>query len=199
MQQRKHQPNKKRTFTLRAVAFAITGVVCLFTPNLTLNILSIVAGAILIIIGIFTFITWLRAAQLLPANTIQLIAAIAEVAIGVTFFIKPESMAILVGIFMLSEGVSNIVRSINYRRAGSRGGVWMLAIGIGAAVIGVCAMIKPVAGAITISVIIGIGCLLISIGNLLAAVGVARVERYINEVKNKINRNNGFEEANVVE
>lgn len=195
--------SKKNTFFWRAVGFAAVGILCLCIPGLTINILSYIAGGVLILVGVLTFVMWLRSAQLLPANTVQLVSAIAEVALGVTFLLRPDSMAFIVGVFLLCEGLSSIVRSVNYRRAGSRNGKWLLAVGIGAAVIGVCAMIKPVVGAITIGVVIGVGCLFISFGNIMAATGLTKVERFLNRVKedieSKIERSNHFEEAEIVE
>ncbi|MCR4659487.1 MAG: DUF308 domain-containing protein [Bacteroidales bacterium] len=195
--------NKKSSFVWRAIGFAAAGVLCLAVPGLTVSVLSYFAGGVLILIGVLTFVMWLRSAQLLPANTIQLLSAIAEVALGITFLLRPDSMAIVVGVFMLCEGLSAIVRSINYRRAGSRNWTWLLGMGIGAALIGVCAMIKPVAGVVTISVLIGIGCLIISFNNILAATGLGKVERFLNRIKEEMGQHtvgsNSFEDAQVIE
>ncbi len=203
MENDKIKISKKSTFIWRAIGFAAVGVLCLCIPGLTLNLFSYITGGVLILVGVLTFIMWLRSAQLLPANTVQLVSAIAEVALGVTFLLKPDSMAFIVGIFLLCEGLSSIVRSVNYRRAGSKNGVWLLAVGIGAAVIGVCAMIKPVVGAVTIGVVVGVGCLFISFGNIMAATGLKKVERFLNRVKedieSKFDSSNRFEEAEIVE
>jgi len=128
-----------RTFYYRSIAALIVGIVALFVPNDTLNVLVMLIGAFILLAGVGTAITAHRMKHNLLLSLAG-VASIVTIVIGVALILRPDlflKMVITVfAIILILVGLLQIVNVANMRseiqsaKFYIAGGLVPLAIGI---------------------------------------------------------------------
>ena len=115
------------------IAVIIAGFIVLMWPGLSLVTLSIVAGVMFLVAGVFHFVNYFRFRKVLNLSGWSIVNAICDIILGIMFLIWPFAGALTIawmaGIFIIAYGVMAIVASFAMRGPGTGWG-WMLANGI---------------------------------------------------------------------
>lgn len=155
--------------TVLAVAF---GLFALLWPELTLLALTIAFGVYAILDGVATVVDAVRRRRR-TRWWLGLLGGLASVAAGVIALIWPGitavALAVVVGIWALVTGLTELATAFRLRHAGSR--IWLRVLaGALSAAAGVLILVWPTAGAIGLTVIVGVFAL--AYGATLGAVAV---------------------------
>ena len=191
----------KRTKTnliLHGIVMLAVAVFCFATPQGTLASLAWILGVLFILGGLLTFFLG-RKRDTQGVDPLHLMAAILMAAVGIIIIVRPNIIAILVGLFILLEGIDFVVQSLRYHRAGVRHWGALLAAGLLGIIAGLWAVLSPWVGATILSIVIGVGCLSVSVDCFMALAGISRVETFLHDIHNTAEASDGFEEAEVVE
>lgn len=191
----------KRTKTnliVHGIILLAVAVFCFATPRGTLLSMAWILGLLFIVGGLLTFIIGRNRNQG-TIDTLHLVVALLMVAVGIFVIVRPESLAVLVGLVVLTEGIDFTIRSFQYRRAGIRHWVALLIIGLLGILLGAWSVLTPWVGATMLSIVVGAGCLSVSIECFMALVGISRVQALVNNVSKAIDQSTEFQEAEVVE
>lgn len=190
----------KRTKTnliLHGVIMLAVGITCLITPQETFNTLAWIMGVLFILGGVLTFFLGRKGEDGISA--LHLIAAILMAAVGIIIIVRPNIIAILVGLVILLEGIDFTIQTARYRRAGTKHWGLLLAVGLLVILLGLWAVLSPWVGATMLSIIIGIGCLCVSVDCFAALAGIGRVETFFKDIKKSLKTSDEFQEAEVVD
>lgn len=194
--------NTKTNLIVRGIIFAVLGILCLMSPKGTLDSIAWIIGLVLILAAVATFFLG-RDKTVGQTNTIHLIAAILMAVVGLLIIIRPQIIAILLGVFIFFEGIDFSVTSIRYRRAGISHWWLLLAVGLLVTLLGLWAICTPWVGATMLSLIIGIAAIGMAFDCFAALAGIGRVERFFKELKGAVTTKSEeasqYEEAKVVE
>ena len=141
--------------TVLAVAF---GLVALFWPDLTLLALTIAFGVYAILDGVATVVDAVRRRRR-PRWWLGLLGGLASVAAGVIALIWPGitavALAIVVGIWAVVTGLTELATAFRLRHAGGR--IWLLALaGALSVAAGALILVWPHAGAIGLAMMVGV-------------------------------------------
>lgn len=191
----------KRTKTnliLHGIILLAIAVLCLVTPQATLSSFAWILGVLFILGGVLTFFMG-RKGQEGKVAPLHLIAAILMAAVGVIIIVRPNIIAILVGLVILLEGIDFTILAVRFRRSGVKYWGLLLGSGILVTLLGLWAVLSPWVGATVLSIIIGVGCLCVSIDCFAALASIERVERFIDSAKKEIASTTEFQDAEVVE
>lgn len=192
----------KANLIIRGIIFAVLGVLCLMSPKGTLDSIAWVIGAILIVAAVVTFFMG-RDKGAGHTNTIHLIAAILMAVVGLLIIIRPQIIAILLGVFIFFEGIDFTITATRYRRAGIKYWWLLLTLGLLVTLLGLWAICTPWVGATMLSLIIGIAAIGMAVDCFAALAGLTQVERFFTEIKEvattKADDSAQFEEAKIVE
>lgn len=191
----------KRTKTnliLHGIILLAVAVLCLATPQATLVSLAWILGVLFIVGGVLTFFLG-RKGQEGGVAPMHLIAAILMAAVGVIIIVRPNIIAILVGLVILLEGIDFTILAVRFRRAGVKYWGLLLGSGILVTLLGLWAVLSPWVGATVLSIIIGIGCLCVSVDCFTALASIGRVEHFIDSTNKELNSTTEFQDAEVVE
>lgn len=191
----------KRTKTnliLHGIVMLAVAVFCFATPQGTLASLAWILGVLFILGGLLTFFLG-RRRQEGGVDALHLIAAILMAAVGIIIIVRPNIIAILVGLFILLEGIDFVAQSLRYHRAGLRHWGALLAAGLLGIIAGLWAVLSPWVGATILSIVIGVGCLCVSADCFMALVGISQVESLLHGTRKEIEESEKIQEAEVVE
>ena len=143
-------------FLVQAVLMIITGVAAFAFPLVTSVALAAILGWLLLFSGIAQIITIIGATQV-PHFWPQLISAALAAIIGFLFIRNPgtavSTLALLMIVYFMVEGVSKIVFSLSIRPLGNWG--WVLASGIVGLLIGAYLMSNPALSLVLLGFLVG--------------------------------------------
>ncbi|MGN9838357.1 HdeD family acid-resistance protein [Nonomuraea sp. H19] len=162
--------------TLRGVAAVIFGIMALLWPAITLLVLAIVFGAYAIVDGALAAVAATRAAKAQRAPLILL--AVAGLLFGIMAVVWPGltvlTITLLVGIWALVTGVSEIIAAVRMRKEIQ--GEWLhILSGALSVLFGVLVLVWPATGALTVALIIGIYAILAGITLIALSLRVRRM------------------------
>ena len=187
----------KRTKTslwIHGLIMLAISILCFATPSGTLKSIAWILGLLFIAGGVVTFFLG-RNRDAVGTDTLHLIAAILMVAVGLIIILRPNIIAILMGLFVLLEGIDFVGQSIRYRKAGLSQWSALLIVGALAIILGLWAVLSPWVGATMLSIIIGVGCLGVAADCFMALIGIKKVQEFFAPIKNQLRENQEFTDA----
>ncbi len=154
---------------LAAIAF---GILTFVNPSISLVALVVLWGAYAIVDGVFNAVLSIRGARIVPGWGWLLAEGIVGIGAGVFTFLWPGITAlvllVVIAVWAVLTGIAEIVTAIRLRR--HLRGEWMLAAtGILSIAFGVILAMRPLAGALAVTWLIGLYAVLF--GGLLVGLG----------------------------
>lgn len=189
--------SSKLSLIIRGILFTALGILCFCSPLTTMEFLAKVAGIVIIITGTVFFILEYKAAAR-SLETMRLSASVLLVTLGILIMIHPEIIAILLGAFILFEGIDFTLNTIKYHHAGAKGWVLMLLLGLIIVGFGVWSIFVPEITATTLSILFGIAFVGIGCASFTALAGLHLVEDYFEAARKALQDKEEYVEAEVV-
>ncbi|MBR1766770.1 MAG: DUF308 domain-containing protein [Bacteroidales bacterium] len=190
--------NTKISLIIRGIAFAALGILCFCFPMDTMEVFAKIAGVVVIITGLVFFFLQYKA-TLRSLETTALSATVLMVALGVLIVIHPEIIAILLGVFILFEGIDFSLNTIKYYRAKSKGWWLMLLLGLLTIAFGACSIFVPDLAPTILSILFGLSFLSIGCASFTALAGLNLVEDYFEAARRTLEeKDTEYVEAEVV-
>lgn len=150
------------------IAAVVVGVVLLFNPFAAARTLALCIALALAIGGALEIAAVRdsdrRAVAILPGVVLLIGAVLAVVWPGVTLW----TLAVLIGVSLLVQGVARIALAVS-ARAEVRHWGWLVAAGVLNLIVGVLALVWPAATVLVLSLMVGIQILLFGVFLLVAA------------------------------
>ena len=189
--------SSKLSLIIRGILFTALGILCFCSPVGTMEFLAKVAGIVIIITGTVLFILEYKAAAR-SLETMRLSASVLLVTLGILIMIHPEIIAILLGVFILFEGIDFTLNTIKYHHAGAKGWILMLLLGLVIVCFGVWSIFVPEITTTTLSILFGIAFIGIGCASFTALAGLNLVEDYFEAARKAIEDKEDYVEAEVV-
>ena len=112
--------NLKLNFAAAAVLYLALGVVLLGWPDTTSNIICYAIGAVLLIYGLVSIISFLASREKTAALALQLVVGVVAAALGVFFLTQPRLILsifpVLMGLFIIIVSLLSVKRAFELRR-----------------------------------------------------------------------------------
>lgn len=189
--------NSKISLIIRGILFSALGIVCFCFPVNTMELFAKVAGIVVAISGVvFFFLEYKNAARSL--ETMRISASVLLIALGVLIIIHPEIIAILLGVFILFEGIDFSLNTIKYHHAGAKGWWLMLVLGLVVIGFGAWSVFVPEITATTLSILFGVAFLAIGLASFTGLAGLALVEKFFEGKAKELESKEDYVEAEVV-
>lgn len=166
---------------VRGVLAILFGVIVLATPGAALLALVAVYAAYAIVDGVVAIVAGLRHRRAETHWVWHVVQGVVSVAAGVIAVVWPGitvlAILLLVGIWSIVGGVSEIAEAFTMRRAGSTTWGWMLAAGVLSALFGVVLVVQPGAALVTLLWLLGVWAIAFGIVLLVWAFRLRRAVR----------------------
>ncbi len=111
--------NFRKTFSISSVAFILVGLALLLWPDISLRLVCGLFGLVILLKGVSSIYTFLRAEV---RGFFGWLFGAAAVALGIFLLIRPQTVVsvlpILVGLFVIMDGVMRVQSAFELRAAG---------------------------------------------------------------------------------
>lgn len=189
--------SSKISLTVRGILFAALGILCFCFPQALFDSAAVIAGVFIIICGVVFFCLQYRD-SIHNLETMRLSASVLMVALGVLIIFRPTIVAVLLGVFVLFEGIDFSLNSIKYYRARTKGWWGMLLLGLAVIIMGCWGIFSPEENKRLVGILIGISFLAIGLASFIGLAGLELVEDYFEQAKKALDDDEAYEETEVV-
>lgn len=177
----------KRDIIIIDAAVMILGLLLLFFPEQSTNIICRVFGAIIAVLGLLRVVSYFIAEKTEAFGSFALVTGAALLAFGVYFLAKPAFLAgfltVVLAIVLFVGGVMKLQYAIDLLRLRAYGW-WVQLIGAGAMVVlGVVAFANPFEAARTLMLFLGAALLANGVWDIVSVIYLTGI---IKKVKNKV-------------
>ena len=170
-----------------AVLLIALGVVCIFNPGAGFVSAAWLKGLFILASGISSLIFGLRAQAFLPNAGSTTLLAIFQIIVGLMLATNIlASQIALIAVFamwVMFEGVSLAVLSIDYKKGGYDRWWVMLLLGVCSILLGFLAIRKPESTGAFLGILLGLGILANGIVRIVAFFGLKRIENRLRDLK----------------
>lgn len=177
----------KINYIIDDIVTAIIGVVLLFWPGATLNIMVMALAILLFAVGIIFIIGYFAAKERNIQNTAFLTLGLIIAVIGAWMFAQPTTfeaiVPIIAGLIIAAGGISNIAQGVTLHSYKYSNWWISLVFGIIAVIVGALLVINPLTAVAYVVQIIGISIIYNSVTNIWT---VSRIAKYEKAVKQEI-------------
>ena len=172
---------------ITAVLLIALGVVCIFNPGAGFVSAAWLMGLFILASGISSLIFGLRAQAFLPNAGSTTLLAIFQIIVGLmlaTNILASQIAFIAVfAMWVMFEGVSLAVLSIDYKKGGYDRWWVMLLLGVCSILLGFLAIRKPESTGAFLGILLGLGILANGIVRIVAFFGLKRIENRLRDLK----------------
>jgi uncharacterized membrane protein HdeD (DUF308 family) len=172
---------------ITAVLLIALGVVCIFNPGAGFVSAAWLMGLFILASGISSLIFGLRAQAFLPNAGSTTLLAIFQIIVGLMLATNIlASQIALIAVFamwVMFEGVSLAVLSIDYKKGGYDRWWVMLILGVCSILLGFLAIRKPESTGAFLGILLGLGILANGIVRIVAFFGLKRIESRLRDLK----------------
>ena len=172
---------------ITAVLLIALGVVCIFNPGAGFVSAAWLMGLFILASGISSLIFGLRAQAFLPNAGSTTLLAIFQIIVGLMLATNIlASQIALIAVFamwVMFEGVSLAVLSIDYKKGGYNRWWVMLLLGVCSILLGFLAIRKPESTGAFLGILLGLGILANGIVRIVAFFGLKRIENRLRDLK----------------
>ena len=185
----KHLTMKKVNIYLiiTAVLLIALGVICIIHPGASFASAAWLMGLLIIASGVFSLIFGLRAQAFLPNAGSTTLLAVFQIIVGLmlaTNLLASEVALIAVfSMWVMFEGVSLAVLSLDYKKGGYDRWWLMLLLGLCSIILGFLALRNPERTGIILGVLLGLGILANGIVRIVAFFGLRRIENRLRDLE----------------
>jgi uncharacterized membrane protein HdeD (DUF308 family) len=171
---------------ITAVLLIALGVVCIFNPGESFASATWLLGVIILVSGLSSLIFGLRAQAFLPNAGSTTLLAVFQIIIGLMLAANLLASEIaLIAVFamwVMFEGVSLSVLSIDYKKGGYDRWWLMLLLGVCSIILGFLALREPEYTGTFLGILLGLGILANGIVRIVAFFGLKRIEKRLRDI-----------------
>ena len=164
---------------VEGIIMMIFGLILLFKPEQTINLISNLIGCIVLLMGIFSIFKFLKF-----KTDLDIIYGIFTIVLGLILLLNPGTiisiLPIILGIYFIINGVSKLRYAIDIKKYNGKNYFIPLLISILIIACGVTFVVNPFKGAIYIVQVIGIFIIIYSSLNIL---NYFTIKKYIKDFK----------------
>ena len=170
-----------------AVLLVALGVVCILNPGASFASAAWLMGLFILVSGVSSLIFGLRAQAFLPNAGSTTLLAIFQILVGLilstNILASETAMIALFSVWVMFEGVSLGVLSIDYKKGGYDRWWLMSLLGVCSIVLGFLALREPETTGAFLGVLLGLGILANGIVRIVAFFGLRRIEKRLRDIK----------------
>lgn len=156
---RDRMKNLSVSFVLLSILYVVLGLVLLIWPVTVMDVLCYLTGGILLLYGVFAIVGFCRAEARTAGSFLTLLLGIVAAAVGAVLLLQPalfqSILTIILGIYILIDGLLNLMRALELRRMEHGGWTIYLVLSLITVVLGLVVVFRPMLAGTTLVQLIG--------------------------------------------
>ncbi len=179
---------------ITAILLIVLGVVCILNPGESFASASWLMGLLILVSGVSSLIFGLKAQAVLPNAGSTTLLALFQIIVGLmlaTNLLASEvAMIAVFAMWVMFEGISLAVLSIDYKKSGYNHWWLMTLLGICSILLGFLALRNPVETGAFLGILLGLGILANGIIRIVAFFGLKRITNKVRDIKESLTATN---------
>lgn len=172
---------------ISGILLIVLGVMCIMKPAETLFNAAILLGCLAVLSGIAKLVFTFQTEKFMPNSGTRMLTSLLQIIVGIIIlshkFFVAISLPMVFSLWVIFEGITLFVQSFDYKKAGF-GSWWVfMLLGIVVVLMGILGLRYLNVAGKTLSLMIGIGIIVIGLANLFALTGINRLEKYVKGVR----------------
>lgn len=168
----------KNLSLITIVAGLIIGIVLLLKPDETVQIVSILCGATVILLGAGAWISYFAKMQ----STVLAILGTLAIISGIVICVKYKSIITVVlflfGIFVLVSGVVDFISAIDARRNDLKSWLVSLLMSVVTIILGIIVIVNPFDSVMVLTRLLGISLVIYAVMDFITFIQVRKIVKY---------------------
>lgn len=170
---------------ISGILLVVLGVLCLLNPAETLFNVAIFLGILALLSGISKLVFTFQSEQFLPNSGTRMLTSLLQIILGIIMlnhrFFVAISLPMVFSLWVIFEGITLFVQSFDYKKVGF-GSWWVfLLFGIAGVLLGILGLRYLNIAGKTLTMMIGIGVIVVGLAQLFALTGINRFEKQVRE------------------
>lgn len=170
---------------LTALLLIVLGGICITHPGDGFQAIAWLIGLLILLTGCLGLLFGMKAHKILPNAGSSRILAAFQIVVGLLFLcnkvLAAEAIIVIFAMWILFEGISLSVLSIDYKRAGYERWWLMLILGVCSMFLSFLAMRNPTGVGNFMGLLLGLGILANGVERIVAFFGLKRIEKQAKE------------------
>jgi len=175
---------------IAGILLIVLGVLCICKPDITLIWAAWILGCLTLFAGISKMIFTFRTQAFIPNSGTRMLSALLDIFFGCFFLFNllgtAVALPVVFAIWVMIQGVIIAIQSFDYKKVGFPQWWVILILGVAAAVLGFVGLKHLDTTATTLSTLIGLGIIFYGLAHILAVVGVNRLEKKVENVRDAV-------------
>lgn len=187
-----------KSILLSSVLLAILGLLLIFQSEITIFSISYIIGGVLVAIGVFTLLSYVRNINHPAANELNIIYGAVTIILGVLIIKHPKAIAsvipLIIGTIIVVNSAAKLQYSLDLKK--NKNDLWKTTMGISILTIlcGTLLIFNPFVGAVYFTKIVGV---LIFVYALLDIISTVSLKNTVSQIHDAIEE--GIKEADITE
>ncbi len=179
---------------ITAILLIVLGVVCILNPGASFASASWLMGLLILVSGVSSLIFGLKAQAVLPNAGSTTLLALFQIIVGLmlaTNILASEvAMIAVFSMWVMFEGISLAVLSIDYKKGGYNRWWLMTLLGICGIILGFLALRNPEETGAFLGILLGLGILANGVVRIVAFFGLRRITNKVRDIKESLTATN---------
>lgn len=165
----------KNLSIITIVASLIIGLVLIIKPGETLQVVSLICGVSLILLGITAWISYFAKGNSMFMAILGTISLIAGIIVCVKYKSIISIMLVLFGAFLIVSGIIDLLSAVKAKKIGGAG--WKVSMAMSAAmvIVGIVVTVNPFTSMEMITRFLGVGLIFYAVMDLIAFFQIKRI------------------------
>lgn len=165
----------KNLSVITMIAGLITGVILIARPDQAVQLVCILFGATLILLGIGALISYFTRLKFTLLAIVGVLCIIAGVIVCIKYESIVSAVIFIFGLFITISGIVDFISSLDARKNNLKSWVFSLVMSIGVTVLGVIVLVNPFDSAILLTRLLGLSLIIYAMLDLITFIQVRKM------------------------
>lgn len=165
----------KNLSLITMIAGLITGIILIAKPEQSVQFICIIFGAVLILLGIGSVISYFTKLKLTFLAVIGVILVIIGVMVCIRYDRLVSAVIFLFGLFVTISGIVDFVSALDARKNNLKSWIFSIVMSVGVTILGIIVLVNPFDSAILLTRLLGLSLIIYAMLDLITLIQVRKI------------------------
>lgn len=165
----------KNLSLITMIAGLITGIILIAKPEQSVQFICIIFGAVLILLGIGSVISYFTKLKLTFLAVIGVILVIIGVMVCIRYERLVSAVIFLFGLFVTISGIVDFVSALDARKNNLKSWIFSIVMSVGVTILGIIVLVNPFDSAILLTRLLGLSLIIYAMLDLITLIQVRKI------------------------
>lgn len=165
----------KNLSVITMIAGLITGIILIAKPEQSVQFICIIFGAVLILLGIGSVISYFTKLKFTFLAVIGVILVIIGVMVCIRYERLVSAVIFLFGLFVTISGIVDFISALDARKNNLKSWIFSIVMSVGVTILGIVVLVNPFDSAILLTRLLGLSLIIYAMLDLITLIQVRKI------------------------